>query len=110
MNRSLAVQLLGLFALVLKEKLVPKLDNILLLVENQLHYDFSEGPGKYVKAASLYDSEEANMEKDQLLFQVLQLYKTLAQTCPIMLTDSSYTENVQKIAGNQRILSYLIAM
>lgn len=96
--------------MVLKEKFVPKLDNILLLVENQLHYDFSEGPGKYVKAASLYDSEEANMEKDQLLFQVLQLYKTLAQTCPVMLTDSTYTEKVQKIAGNRCTLTYLIVI
>lgn len=105
LNRRLAVQLLGIFATALKGKFVPKLKSILPLVENQLHPDVSDGPGKFVKAPVLDEPEELKMENDQLVFQVLQLYKTLMETCPIMLTDPSYVEQVQLIAGNEAILS-----
>lgn len=96
--------MLGILVSTIKEGFASKLSQVLPLIENQLHDGSFGGPGKYVRAPSTCIDAEDIAEKDHLLFQALQLYKTVTEVCPDVLTDSQYTEHINRIGGKEIIL------
>lgn len=62
--------------------------------------DGSDEPGKFVRVATQTESEEVKMEKDRLVFQVLQFYATLLESYPAFLTNESYVDDIRRIGGS----------
>ncbi len=68
-------------------------------MKDQLHDSPGNAPGKYVRPPVFDEGEEEKLEKDRLIFQVLDFYKTLLEAYPEFLKATTYSENVRQIGG-----------
>lgn len=88
-----------IFVSVEKEKFENKFNDVLPLMQNQLHDSSSNQPGKFVKPFVVVNATK-NVEKDQLVYQVLQFYETLFQVFEEFLQNKDFSNYVREIGGN----------
>ncbi|PSN56059.1 hypothetical protein C0J52_11812, partial [Blattella germanica] len=108
-HRRLAAQLCGFFVTVEKSEFENRLATVFPLILKQFSAGPAEDrPGRFVRAPAL-ENNSADVDKnekvrDHLLFQVLQLMMKLSTSCPDVLGNEKWQEDMEIVTENCQVL------